>query len=209
MNHTAERHADEIERKRAAEYGATLARVLAGDACPARMSGTQGMLNGMPVLVCGREPEGNISGRLKHPGSVGAFCEYHMDKLQKWATGAARDTDEELWDLFGRRKAERERKEADRRQRQRDRQSVVYFIRIPGDRIKIGRSCRLRERLNTHRRTFGEVEFLLTIPGSKDVEAETHRRFAAHLVDGEHEIFLADPELLAWIERRQKQETAS
>jgi hypothetical protein len=72
------------------------------------------------------------------------------------------------------------------------RPSIVYFLRF-GDRIKIGSTTNLTQRL----RTVPHDEVLLTIPGTYIVEFNLHRTFAAERITGEW--FQASPRLLAAI----------
>lgn len=75
-------------------------------------------------------------------------------------------------------------------------QSQVYYVRI-GDRVKIGYSINLKQRLNALR--VPESALLATEPGGRQLERERHLQFAAERV-GRREDFNPSRRLLAHIE---------
>lgn len=72
--------------------------------------------------------------------------------------------------------------------------TVVYYIRF-GDRIKIGTTDNLRNRLAA----LPYDQVLFTEPGSYELENQRHKQFRRHLVRGQREWFHAHPELLDFI----------
>ena len=76
-------------------------------------------------------------------------------------------------------------------------QSIVYYVRFTGGRIKIGTTVDLLRRLTEMRARV--VDVLATEPGGFDVEARRHRKFS-HLRDGRSEDFNEDPSLLAHVD---------
>lgn len=68
---------------------------------------------------------------------------------------------------------------------------VVYYIRW-GERIKIGTSKRLHERL----RTLYHDEVLAAEPGSVKLERQRHQRFAEYRLPGQREWFTPAPALM-------------
>lgn len=93
------------------------------------------------------------------------------------------------------RDAEREAFGARRRDRL-EAQSVVYYVRI-GDRVKIGHTINLKQRLSALRLDADAV--LATEPGGRVREAERHRQFDAERV-GKREDFNPSRRLLAHID---------
>lgn len=81
-----------------------------------------------------------------------------------------------------------------------DEDSVVYYIQF-GDRVKIGFSRNLRDRLSAlpYDRLIG------TEPGGRQVEARRHRQFAEHRISGEW--FHAASEIVELAESLPKRET--
>jgi hypothetical protein len=77
---------------------------------------------------------------------------------------------------------------------------LVYFIRF-GDRIKIGFSRRILNRLND----LPHEEVLLLIPGTFKTEGALHNEFSHLRVSGEW--FQAHPDLFARIEELKEQHT--
>lgn len=106
--------------------------------------------------------------------------------------------DAELWDaitLERRRKWEREVAE----QRQRKAQaSCVYYVRLAPDRIKIGFTTNLKNRLGALR--VHPSALLAWEPGGRDVERQRHQQFAADRITSRLEDFQDSATLLAWIE---------
>lgn len=82
-------------------------------------------------------------------------------------------------------------------QARREAGAIVYYLRI-GDRIKIGFTTNLSQRLNGLRLDASAV--LVTEPGGRDVEARRHREFADERY-GRREDFAPSDRLLAHIER--------
>lgn len=74
---------------------------------------------------------------------------------------------------------------------------VVYYVRLSGDRIKIGRTTNLKRRMGSMRIPSHDV--LAAEPGGIGVEADRHAEFA-HIRHGRLEDFDATPELLAHVE---------
>lgn len=61
----------------------------------------------------------------------------------------------------------------------------VYFV-VHGDYVKIGFSCRVRERISSIQIGFPEPLFIaLVMFGGRDTEAALHERFASHRASGE------------------------
>lgn len=80
---------------------------------------------------------------------------------------------------------------------------MVYFVRFPGlGFIKIGTTTNLKKRLDALRTSVpdGDLEVLLLLPGSYDLERSMHRQFRHLRVRGEW--FRADDELLDFIDER-------
>ena len=73
---------------------------------------------------------------------------------------------------------------------------VVYFAEI-GDRIKIGFSTNVANRMKTFRTSSTNVELLLVIPGDRALEARFRCLFAEQRI--EREIFRRDPRILDFI----------
>jgi hypothetical protein len=95
-----------------------------------------------------------------------------------------------------------------RRQREseRDAGSLVYYVELPGDRIKIGTTKNLTQRVRALRVGIGAV--LATEPGGVGHERRRHRQFAAYRI-GELEDFRDVPALREWIaELRDQQRRA-
>lgn len=74
--------------------------------------------------------------------------------------------------------------------------SVVYYVALPGDRIKIGTSGNLPERLRSLR--VDRAAVLATEPGGLSLERRRHRQFAAYRI-GQREDFRDVPFLREWI----------
>ena len=72
--------------------------------------------------------------------------------------------------------------------------AVVYYLRLPDGRIKIGTSRDVLTRLTRHRKRFGDVEVLAIEFGGRDLESQRHREFA-DLLDEGREIFRPDSRL--------------
>jgi hypothetical protein len=83
-----------------------------------------------------------------------------------------------------------------KREQERDTGSLVYYVELPGDRIKIGTTKNLPRRLNALRVDRGAV--LATEPGGVGHERRRHRQFAAYRI-GEREDFRDVPALREWI----------
>ncbi|WP_256849204.1 GIY-YIG nuclease family protein, partial [Pantoea sp. Ft+CA_17] len=71
--------------------------------------------------------------------------------------------------------------------------SVIYFVQF-GDRIKIGFTADLRQRLRVFRSTLlGDVRLIGSVPGARKLESEIHKRLKDHRVGGDW--FKACPEV--------------
>lgn len=90
-------------------------------------------------------------------------------------------------------RAERERET----QRRNAEDCVVYYVRLTGQRIKIGWTADLNTRMKSFRAR--AVDILAIEPGDYEVETRRHRQFA-HLRIGRSEEFNESPELLSHIE---------
>lgn len=77
-------------------------------------------------------------------------------------------------------------------------QSVVYYIDMPGDVVKIGTTTNLKARLTSLRVDADKV--LATEPGDARLEKRRHTQFKAHRV-GKREDFRPSPTLMAWIDK--------
>lgn len=104
------------------------------------------------------------------------------------------------------RKRLQEEREADRERMRKERLlwSVVYYVQLTQNRIKIGWTTNLEKRLQAFRSTEGDL--LATEPGDNITETERHRQFA-HLRIGRSEDFTAGPDLLDHIARLAGQDT--
>lgn len=89
----------------------------------------------------------------------------------------------------------------DERARLLEEQSVVYYVRI-GDRVKIGFSANLRQRLIALR--LDDSAILATEPGGRMLETQRHREFAEERV-GRREDFNPSRRLLAHIKSVREQ----
>lgn len=76
--------------------------------------------------------------------------------------------------------------------------AIVYYLRVADDRIKIGYTTNLKQRLSNLRLDRSAV--LATEPGGRDVEFRRHHEFADERY-GRREDFAASDELLAHIRR--------
>lgn len=98
-----------------------------------------------------------------------------------------------IYPTFQRRITEAGQAYRDQRAEQRAREDPkVYFLRF-GDRVKIGYTGNLAQRL----RALPHDELLGTIPGDESTEWDLHERFAHLRIKGEW--FRAEPELLEFI----------
>lgn len=82
------------------------------------------------------------------------------------------------------------------RERERDVGSLVYYVELPGDRIKIGTTKNLPQRLSALR--VDRAAVLATEPGGVTLERRRHKQFAAYRI-GEREDFRDVPLLREWI----------
>jgi predicted GIY-YIG superfamily endonuclease len=58
---------------------------------------------------------------------------------------------------------------------------VVYaLIRVSDGRVKVGSTNNITARLSAHRRKHGEIRFLGTLPGYRQLETEIHERWAKY-----------------------------
>ena len=93
----------------------------------------------------------------------------------------------------------RHRLEREQEERRKTRElGVVYYARLAGDRVKIGRTKKLRDRMAALRVRAEDV--LAVEPGGVGVESDRHRQFK-DLRHGRLEDFDATPELMAHIEQ--------
>lgn len=91
-----------------------------------------------------------------------------------------------------------------RQRREAEHGSIVYYVELPGDRIKIGTTRNLPQRLKSLR--VGHAKVLATEPGGVTVERQRHGRFAPFRID-QREDFRDVPVLREWIaEVKQKQQ---
>jgi len=74
-------------------------------------------------------------------------------------------------------------------------ENVIYFIRRAGV-VKIGTTRNLRQRFLG----FGEFEFLGAMPGGFGTEFRIHKRFEHLAIPKGRELFMASPDLLAFID---------
>ena len=86
---------------------------------------------------------------------------------------------------------------------QRERGSVVYYVELPGDRIKIGTTINLPQRLDALR--VGREAILATEPGGLTLERQRHRQFDAYRI-GKREDFRDVPMLREWITEIKRQQ---
>ena len=87
-------------------------------------------------------------------------------------------------------------------------EGIVYFWGIPARRIKIGFTMQPTLRLRTLRYQFGPLanDFLAALAGTQEDERAYHERFAEHR-QGKSEWFDPHPDIIAEIERLQKEST--
>jgi hypothetical protein len=108
------------------------------------------------------------------------ICERHADQLYKHMRPPRQHVEEVRDQLRQERLRERPPEEVLQRQARRDQasadQSVVYYVRLPGDRIKIGTTVNMKLRLTGLRVRSDAV--LATEPGSYDLERMRHKQFA-------------------------------
>lgn len=126
---------------------------------------------------------GRICGRKTYTTAPVPLCFNHWRKLQRWAREYAAANPQS-------------------KSRHRPHDSVVYALRIPDGRVKIGYTTHLGKRLSQHRHTWGEVEVLAVWPGGAKEEGEVHNLFA-HLAapDADSvELFAPADELLDFLE---------
>lgn len=84
-----------------------------------------------------------------------------------------------------------------KRRQQLKAQSVVYYVRI-GDRVKIGFTTNIKQRLSGLR-IYDADHVLATEPGGRDLERRRHQEFADERVSPRHEDFNPSRKLLAHI----------
>lgn len=87
--------------------------------------------------------------------------------------------------------------------REGERGSVVYYVALPGDRIKIGTTKNLPQRLNALR--VDRAAVLATEPGGVTLERRRHRQFGALRI-GEREDFKDVPMLRQWIDQLKREQ---
>lgn len=88
---------------------------------------------------------------------------------------------------------------AEIRETARREKSVVYYVRRADGLIKIGTTRKFARRMSDLRKEHGELQLLLTHPGSREREAEMHRKFAQLCVTGEW--FRNTKRLALWIQK--------
>lgn len=71
---------------------------------------------------------------------------------------------------------------------------VVYYLRLPDGRIKIGTSRDFLARVRRHRKRWGDVEVLAIEFGGRDLERQRHIEFADYR-PGASELFDCGPRL--------------
>ena len=81
---------------------------------------------------------------------------------------------------------------------ERERTSFVYYVRLDEQRIKIGYTSRLRQRIGALR--VHPSALLAYEPGGREVEKARHEQFAADRLDARLEDFTPSPALLTWID---------
>lgn len=82
--------------------------------------------------------------------------------------------------------------------------SVVYYLRRVSDgMIKIGTTVVFRSRLTQHRRDHGELQILLIRGGTRDEEAEAHRKYGAYRAGRAEWFYPAQPLLRSIYRYRQ------
>lgn len=79
----------------------------------------------------------------------------------------------------------------------RDKPDVVYYLRLPGDRVKIGTTRDLRTRVGSLRATLDDV--LATEPGGRPLEQLRHRQFAEDRINPRREDFRASDVLMSHV----------
>ena len=84
----------------------------------------------------------------------------------------------------------------------REREGVVYYVQLTGDRVKIGWTRDLEARMATFRARMEDV--LATEPGAYNIEKRRHRQFAADRI-GRTEEFKQSDRLMAHIARLAEQ----
>jgi hypothetical protein len=78
-----------------------------------------------------------------------------------------------------------------------DAQSVVYYVRLDGQRIKIGFTSNLKVRLAALR--CGPSDLMACEPGGRELESNRHREFFGERINSREEFFPSE-RLLGWIE---------
>ena len=81
---------------------------------------------------------------------------------------------------------------------ERERTSFVYYVRLDDQRIKIGYTSRLRQRLGALR--VHPSALLAYEPGGREVEKARHEQFADDRLDTRLEDFIPSRALMAWID---------
>lgn len=85
-----------------------------------------------------------------------------------------------------------------------DRPSIVYYVKVDHDHIKIGYTTSPEQRWARLRDDYGGCALLVAEPGGMSAEVSRQAQFA-HLRVGQSELFRIDPLLTAYIERLQAQ----
>lgn len=110
--------------------------------------------------------------------------------------------DARLWHAV---QAERRRtaeQAAEARRQGNEKSSVVYYVRLGPDRIKIGFTSNLKSRLAGLR--VHPTALLAWEPGGRDVERERHQQFSAERITSRLEDFQDSPRLMDWIAGRKE-----
>jgi hypothetical protein len=150
-------------------------------------------MQGNHVFVCPVERrDGDICGRPADDDMPITICSHHAYKVYRRVDAQVRAR---LAAHFAADEAARAPVRMKYREPGRD---VVYYVRLPGDLIKIGTSRALRSRLTGLLAT--PADLLAAEPGGRELEAERHRQFRRFRYD-KTERFRSEPELLAHIEQ--------
>lgn len=144
--------------------------------------------------LCGRPATRNV-------GDID-LCEHHWrravaDHHKNW-TCLAYDAGEARWRRAEACRIDREREERSRaRAAELEARAVVYYTRRADGMIKIGTTVHFKARMKALTNEHGELQILLTHPGSCKEEDAMHKRFADLAIG--HEWFRPDEALLSWI----------
>lgn len=148
-----------------------------------------------------QKPNGSFCDVRSASGTPFPICAHHARKLFEHMRPDVPppETARELWDIWNKHIVDRKPLDdeiTEEVSRLMAEQSQVYYLRLPGDLIKIGVTVNIKDRLSALR--VPEWDLLATEPGLRDAEAQRHKQFA-HLRQGRLENFKAAPELLELI----------